>query len=69
MWQGHFILAMPSLMLWKTVLQDGKEMPYMLAMTSVVSLWIWRLTSLTYKTTSLSVLQLYKPLLGFVDIS
>lgn len=41
----------------------------MLAMTSVVSLWIWRLTSLTYKTTSLSVLQLYKPLLGFVDIS
>lgn len=60
---------MPSLMLWKTVLQDGKEMPYMLAMTSVVSLWIWRLTSLTYKITSLSVLQLYKPLLGFVDIS
>ena len=60
---------MPSLMLWKTVLQDGKEMPYMLAMTSVVSLWIWRLTSLTYKTTSLPVLQLYKPLLGFVDIS
>lgn len=38
MWQGHFILAMPSLMLWKTVLQDGKEMPYMLAMISVVSL-------------------------------
>ena len=69
MWQGHFILAMPSLMLWKTVLQDGKEMPDMLAMTSVVSLWIWRLTSLTYKTTFLSVLQLYKPLLGFVDIS
>ena len=60
---------MPSLMLWKTVLQDGKEMPYMLAMTSVVSLWIWRLTSLTYKITSLSLLQLYKPLLGFVDIS
>ena len=56
-------------MLLKTVLQDGKEMPYMLAMTSVVSLWIWRLTSLTYKTTSLSVLQLYKPPLGFVDIS
>ena len=38
-------------------------------MISVVFLWMWRLTSLTYKTTSLSMLQLYKPLLGFVAIS